>query len=241
MTMAWPPKTMRRTAALAAVAVTTLAGTWARRDYRAWLALGEGGLPANPKGWLITSYLRLRKADPITTGVYDAQIGALGAAAHLGPLPRRRGPRPTIAPWPIPHRQLDQFPGPEIRVALDGVFEDALGRHAKTVHSKLSRFEKHNPAVTLRDPAAGHADAGLSEGETAHIHPHDGSMHMIFSSADAASVLDAGWGERHPLAGVVPELPSTYIYVYPPRDGAELGIVAQLLNAAIRHMTSTEH
>jgi hypothetical protein len=33
---------MRRTAALAAVAAAALAGAWARRDYRAWLALGEG-------------------------------------------------------------------------------------------------------------------------------------------------------------------------------------------------------
>jgi hypothetical protein len=109
------------------------------------------------------------------------------------------------------------------------------------VHSRLSRFEKHNLAVTLRDPATDHADARLSEGEIAHIHPYDGSMHMIFSVTDAASVLDAGWGERHPLAGVLPELPSTYIYVYPPRDGAELAIVARLLNAAIEHMTGTEH
>lgn len=44
---------------------------------------------------------------------------------------------------------------------------------------------------------------------------------------------------RRPPAGVLPELPITYIYVYPPRDGAELAIVAQLLNAAIEHMTST--
>jgi hypothetical protein len=175
----------------------------------------------------------------MTTTVYDPQIGTPGAAAHLGPLPSRRGPRPTIGPWPIPHRQLDQFPGPEIRVALDSVFDDALRTHTDTVHSRLSHFEKHNPAVTLCDPAAGHPDARLSKGETAHIHPHDGSMHMIFSAADATSVLDAGWGERHPLAGVLPELPSTYIYVYPPRDGAELAIVAQLLNAAIEHMTST--
>jgi hypothetical protein len=230
-----------RAAVLAAVIAAALAATWAHRDYRAWLALGEGGLPANPKGWLITSYLRLRKADPITTKVYAAQIRAMRATGHLGPLPSRLGARPTIAPWPIPHRQLDQFPGPEIRAALDGVFEDALAGHADTVYSRLSRFEKHKPAVTVREPAAGHADARLSEGETAHIHPHDGSMHMIFSTADAASVLDAGWGERHPLAGVLPELPSTYIYVYPPRDGAELAIVAQLLNAAIEHMTSTGH
>ena len=87
--------------------------------------------------------------------MYDPQIGTPGAAAPLGPPPSRRGPRPTIAPWPIPHRQLDQFPGPEIRVALDSVFDDALRTHTDTVHSRLSHFEKHNPAVTLCDPAAG--------------------------------------------------------------------------------------
>src|ERR1700757_1799375 len=103
---------MRRSAALATDVATALPSIWARRDYRAWLALDEGGLPANPKGWLITSYLRLRKAEPITTRMYDAQIGSLGAAAHLGPLPSRRGPRPTIAPWPSHTASSISSPGP---------------------------------------------------------------------------------------------------------------------------------
>jgi hypothetical protein len=38
---------------------------------------------------------------------------------------------------------------------------------------------------------------------------------------------------------VRPELPSTYVYVYPPRDSGELAVVAQLLDAAIAHMTYT--
>jgi len=137
---------MSRAAALAAIAVAALAGTWARRDYRAWLALGEGGLPLNPKGWLITSYLRLRKADPSRPRCTTRRSG-------------RPAPPPT-------------------------------------------------------------------------------SAHSHLSAADAARILDAGWGERHPLAGVRPELPSTYVYVYPPRDEAELAVVAQLLDAAIDHMTS---
>lgn len=229
---------MRRVAALAGLAAVALAGAWARRDYQRWLALGEGGLPSNPMGWLMTSYLRLRKADPTSTAIYTAELGRPGAEAHLGPLPRRRGPRPTIAPWPVPHRQLDQFAPLGMRTALDGVFADAVRRHAGTVHMRRSHFETHNPAVTLRDPDAGHPHARLGEGETAHVHPGDGSMHMIFSAADAATILDAGWGERHPLAGVRPELPSTYVYVYPPRDEAELAVVAQLLDAAIAHMAA---
>lgn len=222
--------------ALAGIAAAALAGAWFRRDYRGWLALGEGGLPSSPKGWLITSYLRLQKADPITTAVYDAQLGRPGTEAHLAALPRRRGPRPAIAPWPVPHRQLDQFPPPQIRAALDGVFADAVERHAGIVHLQRSHYESHNPAVTLRDPGAGHPHAQLGAGETAHIHPGDGSMHMIFSAADAVTVIDAGWGERHPLAGVRPELPDTYIYVYPPRDDTELEVVARLLDASIAHM-----
>jgi hypothetical protein len=121
------------------------------------LARPRRGRAANPEGWLRTSYLRLHKADPITTTVYDAQIGTPGAAAHLGPLPIRRGPRPTIAPWPIPHRQLDQFPGPEIRAALDWVFDDALPhahRHSALQAQPLRETQPggHAPRPRRRSP-----------------------------------------------------------------------------------------
>lgn len=222
------------------VVIVAIAATiWARKDYLGWISLGKGGLPSNLRGWLVTTRFRMRKRDPIETGSYAADDDEPDNISYLDDLPRRNGPRPAIAPWPIPHRQLSQFVGSGIRQQLDALFNQAVARHADTVHFKLSFFEKHCPAVTLLNPGCGHVHARFGEGETAHIHPGDGSMHMIFSPRDAKKVLDASWGERHPMSGVLPELPSTYVYIYPPRDEYELAVVGQLLDAAIAHMAAT--
>lgn len=45
---------MSRTFAVLSGGLLASAAAWAWRDYHAWLALGEGGLPANPRGWLHT-------------------------------------------------------------------------------------------------------------------------------------------------------------------------------------------
>lgn len=219
---------------LALVLIVGAVVIWGYRDYRAWIAIGKGGLPANLGGWLTTTRLRLRKRDPFTTALY-AQTGPQNIS-HLDDLPARNGPRPQIAPWPIPHRQTDQFIGTAMRRELDAVFDQTVQRYSDTVDYKLSFFERHNPAITMKDPDGCHPHAGFGQGETAHIHPGDGSMHMIFSQSDAAKVIDAGWGERHPVAGITGLLPDTYVYVYPPRDAAELRVVEKLVEAAILHM-----
>lgn len=198
----------------------------------------QGGLPHNAKGWLITTCFRLRAGDPLTTDVYHRAIGLPDDRPALGNLPHRNGPRPAIAPWPVPHRQTDQFPGTGMRQKLNDLFDATVDAHAETVQYKLSFYETHNPAVTLLDPDEGHAHARLGEGEVAHIHPDDGSMHMIFSPSDAKTVIEEGWGERHPMAGVLPNLPDTYLFVYPPRDEAELAVVKELLHASIAHMSA---
>jgi hypothetical protein len=210
---------------------------WAWHDYHSWLALGQGGLPATIKGWLTTTRLRLKKLDAISTHVYLAQPSASNKN-HLQDLLVRNGPRPSIAPWPIPHRQLNQFISTDMRRKLDTVFDEAVKNHGEKVHYKTSYFEKYNPAITLKNLGCCHQDARFSEGETAHIHPRDGSMHMIFSERDALVILENGWGERHPLAGVPGLLPSTYLYIYPPRDEMELKVVEMLLEASIQHMSN---
>ncbi|MGC4027685.1 MAG: DUF5519 family protein [Steroidobacteraceae bacterium] len=216
------------------------AAYWARRDFCAWIALGKGGLPGNLRGWLTMTRFRLMKINPTDTSPLAGEIGGPADAAYLDRLLERNGPRPTIAPWPIPHRQCDQFMATGIRRKLDMLFDDAVSKNAALVHYKQSYFEKHSDAITLCHPECGHADARFGQGECAHIHPRDGSMHMIFSASDARKVLEAGWGEFHPLSGAIPLLPSTYLYVYPPRDEIELGVVGQLLDASIAHMAKSQ-
>ena len=211
---------------------------WGLRDYRAWIALGPGGLPQTFAGWVATTRLRLRKRDPIETSLYRFFGDGRDDPSFIDTLPRRAGPRPRVAPWPIPHRQIDQFIGTESYQKLAALFDSAVEDNSAIVEYRLSFYEKHNLAVTLRDHKCGHAHAMLGQGEIAHIHPSDGSMHMIFTEADAKRVIEAGWGERHPLAGVRPRLPTTYIYIYPPRDDVEVLIVESLLKAAIKHMST---
>ena len=114
-------------------------------------------------------------------------------------------------------------------------FDDLVNRRPDLLRYELSFFEKRNQAVFLRDPAAGHADAKASHGEIAHVHPSDGSMHMIFGAGDARAVIEPGWGECHPLAGRR-NLPDSYILVYPLRDANEMEMTRQLLEAAVSHM-----
>ena len=115
------------------------------------------------------------------------------------------------------------------------VFNETVSRRSEIVHYQLSFFEKRNEAVFLREPDKGHADSKTPHGETAHVHPSDGSMHMVFGPSDAKTIIEAGWGECHPLAGKL-NLPDTYLLIYPPRDEHELAVTARLLNAAVDHM-----
>ena len=140
-----------------------------------------------------------------------------------------------IGVHPVPHRQLDQLPGAPTTQRIVATFDDLVNRRPDLLRYELSFFEKRNQAVFLRDPVSGHADAKASHGEIAHVHPSDGSMHMIFGAGDARVVMEAGWGECHPLAGRL-NLPDTYILVYPPRDANEMEMTRQLLEAAVSHM-----
>lgn len=69
-----------------------------------------------------------------------------------------------------------------------------------------------------------------------HAHPSDGSLHMTLHPADAKTVLEAGWGERHPLArgGWCRRfVPKEFVLVYAPRDEAEIETVVKIVSAAV--------
>ena len=207
---------------------------WAIADYRAWRALGPGGLPGSPSGWWRMTRLRMAKRDPLACPPRDADA----SMATLEDLPYRRGARPRVAPHPVPHRQLDAHaPAPLIRT-LQGTFENAACADPARLSMATSHYEKHNQAVTLGAPWRRHADARVAHGEIGHVHPSDGSMHMIVSPADARIVIERGWGERHGLAGVRLGLPSSYMMIYAPRDEADVSAVSSILGAAITYMTS---
>lgn len=69
--------------------------TWARRDFKAWTALGKGGLPHTPAGWLAMTGLRLFKRDGIRGVALDAVLNQPDDAAYLGHLMQRSCQQPS--------------------------------------------------------------------------------------------------------------------------------------------------
>ena len=89
-------------------------------DYRGWLNLGAGGLPYNFFGWLLQWVLKLALAKRDTSGLecYDRPLKidlsesekCRNYTSYLSSLPQRPGPRPKVAHWVIPHRELQMTP-----------------------------------------------------------------------------------------------------------------------------------
>lgn len=209
---------------------------WATRDYARWVALGPGGLPHSPIGWLVMTGLRLFKRDGRNPHRLDAAQAAEGDQGYLGTVVRRQGMRPCVAPHPIPHRQLTDTISKDHLKRLQALFDDRVAANPESVQYKQSFFEKHHQAITLKDARCGHVFALISHGEIAHIHPSDGSMHMVLSPSDARQVLTHQWGELHSLAGFMNRLPSTYAFIYAPRTEADFSVVERVLDASIAFM-----
>jgi hypothetical protein len=209
------------------------AAAWAIRDYAKWRSLGPGGLPANPGGWLSMMRFRWMAKDGLDVTQMMAAAGGENDLQAWRDIRRRAGARPTVSPYPIPHRQLDQLADPGVRGQLSELFDRTVDRHAGRVLYALSSFEKRHPAITLT--CAEGSVGAASNAEIAHIHPSDNSMHMVLSPSDAVAAIEMGWAQRHGLAGVAAGLPPTYVMVYSPRNREDLAVVEQLLEAAIAY------
>lgn len=90
-------------------------------------------------------------------------------------------------------------------------------------------------------------EAFQTGGELAHIHETgDHSLHVVLSPADAKKVIEAGWGQRHALAGWRPlggklekivDIPATYLLIYTPRTAGEIEVVLEIVRAAMRYVS----
>ena len=90
---------------------------WFYTDYKAWLALGAGGLPYNIRGYAYQNYLRmLLSRDTKSTECYaNAKSSGEESRNFLSSLPKRVGKPPKVGLWAAPHRQLDMMPSEEIK------------------------------------------------------------------------------------------------------------------------------
>ncbi|KAK8061219.1 hypothetical protein PG997_015440 [Apiospora hydei] len=170
--------------------------------YNAYLDLGRGGTPSTVRGWLRTLRLKyMARLDvlqpPRVPPFMDPYRG------RLFNLPERTGPRPTVK-GVAPQRQSDQKASPSTFFRLSNMLAEEARAHPQHLNINTSFLEGHLQALRKvvpegqplgRDDRNGDWEFG---GEIAHPHRLDGSMHVVLHPEDVRTVIEGGWGERHP-------------------------------------------
>lgn len=139
----------------------------------------------------------------------------------------RVGDRPRTTPT-NPHTQLTQNAPAPLQAR---VFEHARALPGVVVGASYVSVPGTR-AFHLPTSRATERSAFLVEREFAHLHPvTDGSLHLVLPPSHVATLLENGWGERHPLAGRH-GLPDNIVMVFGPRDEAELAIVCGIVDTS---------
>ena len=208
------------------------------KDYQDWVELGVGGIPHTLEGYRTLKELGKQMKDPFDVNRIAGDIGKPGDIKSLVDLPKREGQRPTVAPFAVPHRQINQHNDTVIRVKQKKVFDDKVVNSNNSLIYKTSYLENNSPGIFLKDSASGNQTiVPISHAEVGHIHMFDGSIHIILSPSDTKEVIEKGWGELHGLAGQG-RAAKTYLMIYSPRNEQELQITKIILEAAVKYATN---
>ncbi|KAK4560575.1 hypothetical protein LTR86_005772 [Recurvomyces mirabilis] len=196
-------------------------------DYLAFVALGPGGTPTTFPGYVrvkVLSFFALN--DPYLAAPTPRRFE--GQPGFLVELSKRPLPRPCTRGI-APHRQVTQKADKRWYSKLANSIE-TMGRSSDRLRLGTSCFEKNGTGLFSTSPAK-----RTCNGEICHAHPSDGSMHMTLHPADAKVVLEAGWGERHPLArgGWFERfVPGGFVMIYAPHSEQDVETVMQIVKAA---------
>ena len=151
------------------------------KDYHGYLALGPGGTPSTFAGYLKVTYLRLFTIkDPFQPP--SLAKATFPSNSYLRELPRRSGPRPTVAGI-APHRQVDQKCSADLHHVLRNAIHSLAAAHPSLIRKGTSCFEKNGLALFLsacaqsdppdstQYPAPSHLNPTCANtGEICHLH-----------------------------------------------------------------------
>ena len=231
-----------------------------RKDYYFFLSLGPGGTPSTPSGYLRICLLRLIARKDVLVPPPALHNSSPFNPFFQSPnaLPARKGTRPKVAGI-APQRQVTQKGGMANVEKLSAAMKLLAEKNPGTLSTGKSCFEKHSLALFLNKngfAVAGEtgevcnraltasdvvSEASIAKGirnatcgtppEIAHLHGSECSLHLTLHPADAAVVIERGWGERHPLAGRGNWVPKGFVLIYAPRNEAEVETVMEIVRA----------
>ncbi|KAF2276109.1 uncharacterized protein EI97DRAFT_398768 [Westerdykella ornata] len=200
-------------------------------DYLLFLSLGPGGTPSTPLGYLkikLLSLISLR--DPLRPLPIPPHFRPQKGYLTPTSLPKRHGPRPVIRGI-APQRQKTDISPPHIYQAFVHELQLLAADPENLLVERTSCFEKHSSGLFSTAPIT-----RTCGGEVCHVHPSDGSLHLTLHPADARILIEAGRGERHPLAkgGWFRRfVPKEFVLVYAPRDAEEVRVVREVVAASV--------
>ncbi|KAK9771448.1 hypothetical protein SCAR479_11927 [Seiridium cardinale] len=206
----------------------------AYNDYRFYVSMGPHGLPDNLWGYCVQLLASpLSRKDTTVPGPYNLAKAAKANGPNSTesylqkPLKPRSGDRPELCGFVAPQRQLTEQGTDEMKKAMNAYLDEFVAENSSLFQRELSRIEGPFPAVQLNEGSA--LPPFLPRGELIHVHPHDGSTHVVLSLVDSATVIEKGWGQRHRLSGTF--LTWGYTLVYAPRNKEEFTIWKDIVAA----------
>lgn len=146
-------------------------------------------------------------------------------------LDRRPGVPPLTGKYPPQLQYSDQSP----RDVYSGLIKWAFTAYpgVREARSLISIHEARALWLDESVPAPAHVFMPpMGSREYAHTHPC-GSMHLMLSEGDENTVLESGWGIRHPSYS----RGYREMLVFAPRDFKELETIKSILDASYRHAT----
>lgn len=214
----------------------------AYRDYRAYIALGPHGLPDTFWGWYtqlrMSNQSRKDTTDPapynleVIAGPYDRESFLPNTA--VGGLSWRPGNKaPQVPGFVAPQRQVTDIASTEMKKAMFSYLDALVAANGKTLQTQTSVLEGPVPAMGLSKEVQQQECPEVlrsTRGEMCHIHPPDGSTHLVMSLRDQKRVIELGWGRRHRLSGGG-RLPWNYTFIYAPRNDDELIVWKSIVQA----------
>lgn len=235
-----------RAAAIATGAVLLPLLVVAYNDYRYYVSLGPHGMPDNFWGWKRQLSLapKARKDTTVPAPYDQAEV-----ARTFGPnstesflkgysLKARAGGRPEVCGFVAPQRQMTDRCTEDMKRAMNAHLDQLVSENPDLLQRENSLLEGPVPAVQIKKGVSIPECLKQTRGELIHVHPPDGSTHLVLSLPDSARVIEQCWGQRHRLSGG-PMLQWGYTLIYGPRNEEEFALWKEVVSAAAKFTTST--
>ncbi|KIX04772.1 uncharacterized protein Z518_05642 [Rhinocladiella mackenziei CBS 650.93] len=199
-------------------------------------------------------------AHKISNRIYDRFLNTLSISTPLSPppissslpsrgylegLPPRSGSRPAISGIGEP-RQTTQLSSCEkgLPKRLRDLITTVSAQYPRATYLGRSTFEPCGRVALFACHRA--FNATKYYGEIVSANSADASIRATLHPADIKTVIEKGWGQRHPLSSRLGScfvrlqsgnqpgpVPGSQVLIYAPRDQAELEAVGQIVNAAV--------